>query len=286
MVRLIPVREELERGDYRALYLGWLCGVDNDCAAEGLEHVAEDETEPLVPEGLGSLTAAQRALAEFLGLDEDLLTAAAAASPPAPDRTERAPEMERWVAGIPVDEDRKYLLLLLQGKGKQAEAQLRHRYAAYRRSQVSPGEATLVPPRSVAELEQLAGQARARRQEQEERKRQAELAERRRQRERHLTTLAKDFDRQWKHAHSLAEGRTAATYDQALACSSTCVTPMRSGNKVQSSGGSSASSAPLRSPQRPDAPSGRRRSHREQLGPNTVPRLCSTLARIPPVMVR
>ena len=54
-------------------------------------------------------------------------------------------------------------------------------------------------------------------QEQEERKRQAELAERRRQRERHLTTLAKDFDRQWKHAHSLAEGRTAATYDQALA---------------------------------------------------------------------
>jgi hypothetical protein len=42
----------------------------------------EGELEPPVPAGLGALTAPQRALADFLRLDADLLTIAAQASPP------------------------------------------------------------------------------------------------------------------------------------------------------------------------------------------------------------
>ncbi len=216
MARLIPIREELERGDYRALYLGWLYGVESDYSDDDNDYAAEDDTEPPVPAGLGSLTAAQHSLAEFLGLDDDLLAAAASASPPAPDRVEPGPEIGQWVADVPADEARQYLLLLLQGKGKQAEAQIRHQYTIYQRSRASSGEAVSAPGRSVAELEQLAEQARAERRDQERRKRERQQAERRRKREQYLATLAEDYERHWKEACDLAEGRTAATYNQAL----------------------------------------------------------------------
>ena len=43
---------------------------------------ADGDLEPPVPPGLGTLTAAQRALADFLRLNEDLIAIAAQASPP------------------------------------------------------------------------------------------------------------------------------------------------------------------------------------------------------------
>jgi len=215
MVRLIPIREELERGDYRALYMGWLYGVDKDYATDDLDYRAEDDTEPPVPAGLRSLTPAQHALAKFLGLDDDLLAAAASASMPAPDRAETTPELEQWVADVPGDEARKYLLLLLQGKGRQAEAQIRHQYAAYQRSQASSGEAVPASRRSVAKLEQLAERVREERLQREERKRQKKLAEQRRRREQYLATLAEDYGRHWKQVYQLAEQRIATTYEQA-----------------------------------------------------------------------
>src|SRR3990167_7222141 len=67
MGRLAPLRDELLRGDMRPLYLGWLVGVS---AGE----VDDEATEPPPPPGLSRLTAAQRSLAEFLEVDEDLLT--------------------------------------------------------------------------------------------------------------------------------------------------------------------------------------------------------------------
>jgi len=69
MGRLTSLRDELLRGDLRPLYLGWLAGVS---AAE----VDEDAVEPPRPPGLSRLTAAQQALAEFLEIGPDLLTAA------------------------------------------------------------------------------------------------------------------------------------------------------------------------------------------------------------------
>jgi hypothetical protein len=215
MVRLIPIREELERGDYRALYMGWLYGVNRDYAMDDLDYVAEDDTEPPVPAGLRSLTPAQRALAEFMGLDNDLLVAAASASLPAPDRAETTPEIEQWIADIPGDEARKYLLLLLQSKGRQAEAQIRHQYAAYQRSRASSGETVSASRRSVEELEQLAERSREERLQREERKRQEKLAEQRRQREQYLVALAEDYERHWKQVCQLTEQRLAATYEQA-----------------------------------------------------------------------
>ena len=48
MGRLTPLRREIERGDLRALYLGWLYAVS-------VGDVPEDSREPPVPPGLGSL---------------------------------------------------------------------------------------------------------------------------------------------------------------------------------------------------------------------------------------
>ena len=69
MARLAPVRDELLRGDLRSLYIGWL-------AAVAREMMDDDETEPFAVSGLANLTAAQRALAEFIEVDPDLLAGA------------------------------------------------------------------------------------------------------------------------------------------------------------------------------------------------------------------
>ena len=80
---LVGVRAELAAGDLRPLYLAWLAAYgawerDEDV----FDRDADDALEPPVPPGLGALTAAQRALADFLRLDDDLLAIAAATSPP------------------------------------------------------------------------------------------------------------------------------------------------------------------------------------------------------------
>lgn len=202
LARLVPIREELERGDYRALYLGWLFGV-------GMGVVPEDAVEPPPPAGLGSLTPAQQALVEFLGIDTDLLTGAAVADSPAPIRVDYA----AWVAGVPIEETREYLVLMLEGRSKQAEQQLRSRYLKSTASLKPSAPSPLL--RSVANLLELAEQAEAERLKREEEDRQRKLAESRRQREQYLAFIANSFERHWKLAYELAGKKTASAYDSA-----------------------------------------------------------------------
>lgn len=209
MARLAPIREEIERGDYRALYLGWLHGV-------GAAALPEDTLEPPLPAGLGALTGAQEALAEFLEIDPDLLAAASASSPPLAEPVESLPQMTAWAASIPAAEARHYLVLLLQGKGRQAERELRRRYADAVR--LAPGRDTAgvsAPQRTLADLSALAREAHAKRLQGEKEQRQRKQAESQRQRQRYLATLADDFERHWKKADDLANEQRAAAYDQA-----------------------------------------------------------------------
>src|ERR1039458_3070202 len=67
---LLPIRADLLRGDLRALYLGWLLGVQS-------ENVDDDQPEPPVPAGLRDLSAALRSLTQFLDIETDLLEVAA-----------------------------------------------------------------------------------------------------------------------------------------------------------------------------------------------------------------
>jgi len=225
MARLIAIREELERGDYRALYLGWLCGVqwnlpmdagatdeDIDDGYEIAGAVKLDSIEPPVPAGLRSLTAAQHALADFLDINPDLLAAAAGASVAVSAPTDSAQDMEQWVTRLSVDEARPYLLLLVQGKARQAEAQLRRAYTTSSRS--SSSTTTTSQRRSVAEIRQLIGGARAERRAREAKQKQRELEKKRQERERYLTTVAEDVNRHWKQVEELAGQQRAAAYDR------------------------------------------------------------------------
>jgi hypothetical protein len=209
MARLLPVREELSQGDYRALYLGWLFGVS-------VGRVGQDEIEPPVPPGLSSLTAAQRALIEFLGVDQDLLAVAALTSGPALASVDSEHDMAQWVSKLPADEAKPYLLLLLNGNSRKAEQQIKHKYAlSLRSSLLGKRTAPAQERRSVAKLQTLAEQSRAERRQREEKKRTRELVKRRQERERYLALLAKDFELHWKLVGELAAQRTSTAYDRA-----------------------------------------------------------------------
>jgi hypothetical protein len=67
---LIPLRQDILAGDFRALYLGWLSGVQDGV-------VVETATEPPVPAGLDSLSAPLEVLTRLLQLDAQLLAVAA-----------------------------------------------------------------------------------------------------------------------------------------------------------------------------------------------------------------
>ncbi len=88
MARLAPVRDELLRGDLRSLYIGWLAAVAG-------EMMDDDEVEPLSVSGLGDLTAAQQALAEFLEVAPDLLAGAGMGSPAAQETEVSQREIKR-----------------------------------------------------------------------------------------------------------------------------------------------------------------------------------------------
>ncbi|MFI6184196.1 hypothetical protein ACIA8R_52285 [Nonomuraea sp. NPDC051191] len=76
---IVGIRAELAAGDLRPLYLAWLSAYGAwERDEDAFDYEEEEELEPPVTPGLGSLGAPQRSLAGFLRLDDDLLAAAAA----------------------------------------------------------------------------------------------------------------------------------------------------------------------------------------------------------------
>jgi hypothetical protein len=208
MGRLTPLRDELLRGDRRALYLGWLAGVT---AGE----VDESSLEPEPPPGLSRLTGAQLSLVEFLEIDPDLLTAAASAdSETSAAAVDFDRERDAWLDGLSAEEARSILKQLLQGESQQAERQLKARFYAWQRER-APCVTTSGKRRSVAELRELASEAEAERLKREAEELARLKAEQRRRREAYLATLAADFDRCWQDIDQKAERGIASAYEEA-----------------------------------------------------------------------
>jgi hypothetical protein len=209
MARLTPLREEIERGDLRALYLGWLHAVSTG-------EVPEDGIEPPVPAGLGCLTAAQLSLCEFMGIASDFVSAAAAVSPPSEESSVVSGRMSRWVGGISEAEAKDYVMLLLEGKAKEAERKVRRNFASFLRDR---GQDVDVHShkcgRYVSELLEEMEKARAKRIERERVAKARRAEEQRKLRERYLCGLAEDFGQHWSKAQELAERGTASAYDNA-----------------------------------------------------------------------
>jgi hypothetical protein len=205
--RLIPLRDELLRGDTRSLYLGWLAGVS---AGE----VDEKTAEPPPPPGLSRLTAAQHSLAEFLEVNEGLLTAAGLFDQQAtkPD-SESDVELDAWIAELPTTDKAAMLKLLLTGHAQQAERRLKLRLLAWQREQ-RPIREPEPRRRTVAELQELAASAAEIRKKREAAQRKRVDAERQAKREIYLRTLASDFDQCWWDADKRAERGIASAYEE------------------------------------------------------------------------
>lgn len=166
MDRLLPLRDELLRGDTRPLYLGWLARVR-------AEQLGDDDIEPPLPAGLRELSAAQQALVEFLEIDPDWLNAAAQSSPPRCRAAE--PEYDAWLAQRTEQELRASARLLLEGRGQEAERTLRSAFFAWEASRQTPDERT--PRRRLADIAQDVAAMREQRLERERKVRAAIEAE-------------------------------------------------------------------------------------------------------------
>ena len=213
---IVGVRAELAAGDLRPLYLAWLAAYgawerDEDV----FDRDADDDLEPTVPPGLGALTAAQRALADFLRLDDDLLATAAQTSPPLEETADDPADLTAWLARRPVTEKDRLLARVMQGEAARVRMELLRGF----RGHTAP---TIPVParRAVADVLDDAARRRAdrkrrlaaQRADDEARREQARLHAR----ERRLDTLANEEDVAWSRVEELIATRKPTEYDAAV----------------------------------------------------------------------
>ena len=205
MARLAPVREELLRGDLRSLSIGWLRAMTTGEA--GVDAVV-----PAAMNGLQEWTGAQRALAEFLDVDKDLLAGAGMESRPGQSAEADETVFDTWLDQLSQPEARQYLRQLLAGQGVRAEREVKRRFAAW---QATRGPVEQGRRRTVADLRQLAERAREQRMLEEAGARREAEAVRKKLRDFRLAQLALDFPKAWKSVQAEAGKGHASAYDAA-----------------------------------------------------------------------
>jgi hypothetical protein len=229
---IVGARSELAAGDLRPLYLAWLSGCaawerdedafydEDEDAFEDEEHGDDDDEdilEPPVPAGLGLLTASQRALADFLRVDADLLDVAAEASPALPQAKNADPHtLAAYIASIYAGEKDRLLGLVAADQATRARIEL---LRGFRPQPGAQGDSR--PRRTVTELLNAAADRIEHRQQQaaaqqaaEQARREQQRAEARRER---LDELARDPEAAWAEAERLISTKAPAQYDAAVA---------------------------------------------------------------------
>ena len=196
---LLPVRQRLLEGDYRALYLAWLK------ANEYAEDAADEGLEPPVPPGLRTLSPPLKAFADFFEINDDLLIVAAESSAEIPSET----DLDGFVSELSPEEQQDFLRRFTRGESD-AAGRLRLRLTEIAR-QERPGllSKPSEPRRRVSELLERTA---AREHERAERDRQAREAARLRQ----LESLAKEEPQLWHQVDSLFAQKQTKAYDQAV----------------------------------------------------------------------
>lgn len=207
LASLVSIRDELARGDLRALYLGWLL-----CAQEG--ECDDDDLEPPVPPGLASLSASLDSLVEFLRIDPHLLSAASVASAniekEPPDRTALA----AWVAALPSREKDKMLVHLMRGEeaclGRDLLARFEREQSSGAAERQGPARRTVADLLRAAEKQrQIAAEKAAK--ERAHQEREAKVA-----RAKHLDGLVGREATLWAKVERLIGAKQPKSYDQAV----------------------------------------------------------------------
>ncbi|MGO7037002.1 hypothetical protein ACCS60_01405 [Rhizobium acaciae] len=208
LAALMPLRADVLGGDLRLFYLLWLMAVQ-------AETLGPEEVAPLP--GLGPMTDALEAFAQFFGLDADLVVAAAER----PAETTLAGSVasdtvQSFVAALPDSEKTEMLIRLIEGDPYVAsELQKSARSFSAAASATDPAAA----PLTVAELQAHAGAIRDVRERKEnerlaaERKKQE--AEEARARRTRLNAIIQRGDAVWREIETEIERRNASGYDKA-----------------------------------------------------------------------
>jgi hypothetical protein len=220
MPSLVSIRDELMRGDLRALYLGWLASIPvRGWDDEDVDEV-NDQREPPVPPGLGKLSAPLRSLADFLRVDEELLEAAAAGSTGEPAAAPSRAEMARWIETLPAAEKDAYLVRFLAEEGDvllRAELSKRFREATAPRGK---GRARAAGRRTVAQLLAARGALAEEKSRKAAEKAAGERARREREqaeaRARYLEELAGREPAAWREVEQLIATKRPKDYDRAV----------------------------------------------------------------------
>lgn len=205
---LLPLRADLAAGDLRGLYLGWLL-----CAQNG--ELEDDEQEPLVPPGLGELSASLVALAEFLRIDQDLITVAAERSPVLKATTPDRAALEKWIRDLPGPEKDAMLLRVVEGQAPHLGAELLRRFReAHATGEPAAGGRTVLELLESAEVRtEVRERELAEREARERARREAEAAA---QRAKYLDLLAPRQEELWRKVEALIETKIQKHYDEAV----------------------------------------------------------------------
>ncbi|NRQ30918.1 hypothetical protein HII36_03575 [Nonomuraea sp. NN258] len=212
---IVGIRAELAAGDLRPLYLAWLSAYGAwERDEDAFDYEEEDVLEPPVPPGLGSLSAPQRALADFLRLDDDLFAAAAEASPPAQPVQHDQQALAAWIGALPAKRKDALLLRVIEEDGVKVRREMLREFGG-----VSTGQ-EVETGRTVAELLDAAATRRHVREQQEAARHADEQArreqERRQARELRLNRLAQDLDAAWDVVEASIGTKKPREYDLAV----------------------------------------------------------------------
>lgn len=209
MGSLVSLRSDLLRGDLRCLYLGWLmCAQDEEFSGEVLE--------PPVPAGLRERTASLDSLIEFLGIDEDLIEVAAAASVPLKAGPSRK-VLATWIRGLTENDKNDLIVDALLDSGERWRNELLHRFQRESACAEIHGK---TERRSVKDLLTAARARAGERARQLSAKRAADAARKKEKdkadRALYLDHLAKREKAVWKQVETYIQKRQPKDYDRAV----------------------------------------------------------------------
>jgi hypothetical protein len=207
LAALAPLRADVLGGDLRLFYLLWLSAVEADV-------FEPDEPEPMP--GIGPMTGALEALAEFFNIDRELVAAAAERrADPLAEKPASSKAVKSIIAAMTDPEKTSFLTRLFDGDahvGNELRALVRHRLTP-------PTDTPAVPVRTVGDLRERAKairQARERAMAEKaaaERKRREEETER--SRRARLDAIARRGESVWREIETEIERRNATGYDRA-----------------------------------------------------------------------
>ena len=202
--RLIGIREELMRGDYRALFLGWLGDFRPD---EWRDPKDSGVLVPPVPPGLDCLTPALQALSEQFPVDPDALAVAAGQSQGAmPDRIPIALALDI----LPVPEMKTLLERVAEGDGSRVMSELN-------RLTSPPVETSVGGTLTCVDFAAKAIEVRQARRKKEARAAAAKQKRAAAARKRHLESVLQRADTIWTGLDPLMDQKIASAYDDAAA---------------------------------------------------------------------